>query len=733
MKSKPSRSDIFVFGGGIGGISAAISAARKGALVQLVDSLHELGGCIGENFQMPMDFPSSTNDPFFRESGIFEEIVTCLRIENKEGTYAGQARALFSLVKKEPNIMLLLGYHCLEAKLNATNNRIDSCTIANFNEGSKYLHRAEYFIDCSDDGNLSKLVNAPGETRIPLKSSGEKTDQIFYKSAALIEIEKTDHKIPFICPEGVPFKWEDNLISAKIAWMESLQKNLCGFHHIEWIGEDSQIPNSNELCWAAWDFIKNRSSLKKMSSGLFIKRIIPLKANHSIFRGTGDYQLSQDDLLKLKTYPDSVVVCRSPISEGKSSPLSSLKRVILADSFEIPLRALYSNKIKNLLWAGSHASCDNTTSETLFHPPTFSQMGFVVGHCAAHCITEKRLPRTIAKAGHIEKFRKDLERNNHRTGKLIFEDEDNLMHLAKVSASTTWQQSSILEIPTEQGIETNLCLIQFPLTTSHLDHIKLLIGCSKPFSLDARLLAGSNQNYHIPGPCIQIDSLEVSQAKEQWITFNFNTKIEHKGWYFLELRSKENFWVMEAENAPVGHLIQYPRKIYGLPEDNPYSEYCPPPSYSPQPHRSAVIEVSPPQKTYEAHEMLTENSRPSVLPSLWISQPTNFSYPEFIEFNWPKTIKISRLDLFFDPCFGYLTHAHPTYTPHSRAISLVKDYKIYFTSAEGKSSLVNEISNNYSSYRTHDYEACEINSLEVEILSTHGLDRAQIFRIAAYE
>ena len=106
-----------IIGGGISGISASLSAAREGSTVCLVESNNELGGSIGENSQMPLDYASSCNDPFFRESGIFEEITTNLRLGNKEGTFTGQARALLNLVKTEPNITTMLGCQCLEVTL----------------------------------------------------------------------------------------------------------------------------------------------------------------------------------------------------------------------------------------------------------------------------------------------------------------------------------------------------------------------------------------------------------------------------------------------------------------------------------------------------------------------------------------------------------------------------------------------------------------------------------------
>ena len=131
--------------------------------------------------------------------------------------------------------------------------------------------------------------------------------------------------------------------------------------------------------------------------------------------------------------------------------------------------------------------------------------------------------------------------------------------------------------------------------------------------------------------------------------------------------------------------------------------------------------------------MIAENSRPTNLPGLWISQPSQFSYPEFVEFHWSNPITISRIDIFFDPSFGYCTPPEPSFSGDEYAISLVKNYRIYFTNKDGKAKLVDEIKENTSAHQVHLFDACTIKSMEIEILSTHGLDRAQVFRVAAYE
>ena len=734
MKPKPSRADILIIGGGLSGICAAIAASREGATVNLVERLDELGGSIGGNIQMPLDSAGTSNEIFFRESGLYEEIISAIRFYNGEGSYAGQARALLTFLKTEPNITPYLGYHCLTASLNPAQDRIESCSAISQREGNEVLFRAKYFVDASGCGHLTKLAEAPGEMGVDLMLDSISPHNATFRSAALIEVDSCISPIRFRCPEWVKIKWEKNHLPARASWLKSLEKQVCGFHHLEWITEDPEIPDAAELCWAAWDYLKNRSPLKKMAEGLMIKRIIPLPSPQNTFRGLGDYILTKKDLLSGKIFTDSVAVGRSPLCENRSLIYASTGKFALPQAFEIPLRCLYSKKVRNLLWTGGQASCDAVVSNSLSHPPTAAQMGSAVGFCSARCIAQKRLPRTLVKAGYVEKIRTGLNQRNHRTSRLPIIEEENLAAQATVIASTTWSQQNLDKLPKVYGLETKNCLIQFPLITDHLDTVRLLLLCDQPQILDVRLLSGSPQNENVPGNCLEVNSIKVENSGEQWIEFNAKTKIPTKGWYYLEIRSSKSFRLVEGRNAPPGHLVQYPRKLCKVEGENQYSNYSPIRNYHPVPHNCAVMKLHPIQKNYQANEVTTHSSRPHKGPDLWVSQPTDFTYPEFIEISWSTIVTLNRIELFFDPSFGYNSLPHPKPIENGAiSCSIIKDYNIYTTDPCGKSVRLIEVRDNQEVHRSHLFEDRLIKSIELEIVSTHGLDRAQIFRIALYD
>ena len=64
--------------------------------------------------------------------------------------------------------------------------------------------------------------------------------------------------------------------------------------------------------------------------------------------------------------------------------------------------------------------------------------------------------------------------------------------------------------------------------------------------------------------------------------------------------------------------------------------------------------------------------------------------------------------------------------------AVIQSYKVYGTDMQGKSQLLVQNENNHFPSVEHDIEEVSIISMEIEILSTHGANRAQIYKVRAY-
>ena len=77
------------------------------------------------------------------------------------------------------------------------------------------------------------MANAPGEDRSPINPDLKKSANPLWSSSVLIEIDTAPEETPFQCPDWVSRKWEDNSVSARLSFMESLEKQLGGYHLLE--------------------------------------------------------------------------------------------------------------------------------------------------------------------------------------------------------------------------------------------------------------------------------------------------------------------------------------------------------------------------------------------------------------------------------------------------------------------------------------------------------------------
>ena len=737
LKTLSQRSDIVVVGSGLAGICAAVSAAREGATVRLLESRPFLGGRIGKEVKFPYDFSGATNFAYQRETGILDEMQFSILRENREGNYCGQERALMNWIMGEKRLGLFLETQLFEVSKNTSGDKIESVTAVSSKHGGRIFFRAPYYIDCSGTGVLSQLSNAPGESGLDQseyeKSSASST-AVKFRAAASMQIVVSDSPVAFSLPDWVTLRWEDNHQSAKLDLLESLNREIEGVHSVEWLGKAKNELNikSADLVWSAWDYLKNRSPLTERAKNWILEDFSPLTLNSQGFRVTGDYIINPEDMESGKTYHDSVALSRAPLDVMDSMLSSPRGKIALPHPFEIPLRSLYSSKIKNLFTAGEHSSATSRASASFSHPPTSAQMGEAVGVCAAYCVNKKRLPRTIAKKGNVEALRKRLNRLNHTCSLSAEEDQDNLIPESRVVSSTTLG-SFVRKCPAKkQDFCPNRGLAQFPVVSRSIDGIFIYLEAKADSQVEFRLLEGSSTKSTIPGACLATCVHEIKAGGPRWEKIPIQSEINLPGWHFIEFSNNQQAFFYEQKDAPVGLLFHRSLNEVKSGYLNPYSEYFPELRCTPDLSRSLALEIVPDQRVYDAENVQNEKNRPDHLPNLWISEETDFRFPEFLEFHWSEPVDLSEIEIVWDSTLEYLLPSRPQIFENPILPSIVRDYKIYTMNDVGHWEELLSVSDNVQGFSTHSFETVKTRAIEIEILKTNGLNRAQLFQVRAY-
>ena len=157
LLKKYRNADVCVIGGGLAGICSAISAARTGARVVLMQDRPMLGGNASSEIRMWVSGAGSRVRNL-QETGSMEEILLENMYRNPTRNFSIWDSILYEKVKAENNIELLLNCACCDAVCD--NNEIKSITGFQLTTYTWQKVSAKIFIDCSGDSILAPLTGA---------------------------------------------------------------------------------------------------------------------------------------------------------------------------------------------------------------------------------------------------------------------------------------------------------------------------------------------------------------------------------------------------------------------------------------------------------------------------------------------------------------------------------------------------------------------------------------------
>jgi hypothetical protein len=167
--SAASAQDVVVYGATPGGIAAAVSAARMGRSVTLVEYHHNIGGMTTSGLGKSDIENREMIGGIFKEfvAGVLEHYVSTYGAEQEntklcqDGYYSEPSvaeKVLESLITQQQKITVLKGWRLKDAKLE--NHTITEITIADRRSGELRLLQARVFVDASYEGDLYAAAGA---------------------------------------------------------------------------------------------------------------------------------------------------------------------------------------------------------------------------------------------------------------------------------------------------------------------------------------------------------------------------------------------------------------------------------------------------------------------------------------------------------------------------------------------------------------------------------------------
>lgn len=380
--------DVVVVGGGVAGCSAALTAARLGSRVVLVQNRPVLGG-------------NSSSEIGIRPAGIDRSVVTELVGGDRE-----------RVIRAEPRIRLLLGWHAF--RVNVEGQRITSIDAKNNRTGEELRLSAPIFVDCTGDGWIGYRAGA--DYRMGREARGE-----FDESLAPEKADKTTHGATLffkITLDEAPAPFPDVPWAKEVAGdhLDVVSNHSWEYGHLRDMISEAEEIRDHLLCAIYGNFANVKQKFPQKAAKARLSHVGYVAARGESRRLMGDYVLTENDIRKSRQFPDAVatgslVFCLH--YPGEEYDFRNKMNLIPVKPYGIPFRCLYSRNIDNLMMAGRDASASHIAYSSIKLMKTGGHMGVAVGAAAALCKKHETTPRGVYEK-HLEEL-KDVvfERGNY--------------------------------------------------------------------------------------------------------------------------------------------------------------------------------------------------------------------------------------------------------------------------------------------------------------------------------
>ena len=398
------RFDLVVAGAGIAGICAAISAARLGLRVALVNDREILGGCNSSEIRVHLGGHLFVG-PYPKLGAVVAEIGPARGGNAAPAERYEDARKM-AAVRAEPNITLLAPYRLTAAE--AADGTIRAVTVRHTETGAERRLAAPRFVDATGDGTLGALAGA--DFRYGRESRAETKERRAPETADRQVMGASIQWYSEKCPEaegafpdvewGLPFDEQtcERVTMGEWEWETGMAWDQ--------IADAERIRDYGlAVVYGNWNFLKNRAANRAAFAKRRLGWVAFLAGKRESRRLMGDVVLTANDIAARRAFPDACCCTSWTIDLHFPDPANAkrfrmpFKSVAIHSRFggpwPIPYRCLYSRNIANLFMAGRDISVTHVALGTVRVMRTCGMMGEVVGMAAALCARHDLSPRGI--------------------------------------------------------------------------------------------------------------------------------------------------------------------------------------------------------------------------------------------------------------------------------------------------------------------------------------------------
>jgi len=386
--------DFVVVGGGYGGTAAAISAARMGCKVALVQDRAVLGGN-GSSEVRVWAMGGTRRGKYPNLGEIVEEFQDVAK--QSPGTYEefGDDKKE-QLVRAEKNIALFFNNHVVAVEMKEKQH-VGAVVSLDVRSGMKRRFAGRLFCDATGHATIGALAGADLTIRetehLGMSNMWRWRDagqpSAFPEVPWALPLDMDD--FPYPQRFHAPWFWESGFNKHPILGLEDMR---------DW---------NFRAIYGAFNAMKNRGG-KTEHANAKLEWVAYIGGPRESRQLLGDVVLTREDIAEKKEFPDGTVPTtwdidlhypKEQFAKGdvKEDPFISKavfdKSVDKKHGYPVPYRCFYSRNIENLFMAGRDVSVTHEALGTVRVMKTGGMIGEVVGKAASLCVKRDVMPRDI--------------------------------------------------------------------------------------------------------------------------------------------------------------------------------------------------------------------------------------------------------------------------------------------------------------------------------------------------
>ncbi len=391
--------DVIVIGGGFAGVAAALSAARGGANVLIVEKSNCLGGasvnCLVNPFMSTHTVINGERVELSR--GMFSEICEALRRENSitpnNDLFDEEVLKLLlnRMVKNAGVELLYQSYLCGVNKDGDLIKSVKFATICGIIE-----LKAEYYIDATGDAQLAFLSECPF-------SLGRKEDSLCQPMTLCFRVANVDVNAfykdrPRLNELYGKYWGEGKFINPRenILVFKNSTEGVLHFNTTRVVKKNPTDPfdvteaeiEAREQAFELFNFLKQNTDSFARASIISTAMQIGVRESRMI---VGEHTLTAKEIMECTIFEDSIVAGNYDIDIHNPEGFGTSHYYFPQGKYyTIPYRCLLPKNADNMIVAGRCISSDHEAQASLRIMPIVTCIGQAAGSAASLCVKENK-------------------------------------------------------------------------------------------------------------------------------------------------------------------------------------------------------------------------------------------------------------------------------------------------------------------------------------------------------